>query len=52
MASGKFEEIPLEIHQQVIKTNLFGYMHGAYNAIKIFKNQKQFSQALETTLKP
>ncbi|UPZ15155.1 SDR family NAD(P)-dependent oxidoreductase [Flavobacterium humidisoli] len=39
MASGKFEEIPLEIHQQVIKTNLFGYMHGAYNAIKIFKNQ-------------
>jgi short-subunit dehydrogenase len=39
MASGKFEEIPLEIHQQVIKTNLFGYMHGAYNAIKIFKKQ-------------
>lgn len=39
MASGKFEEIPMEIHQQVIKTNLFGYMHGAYNAIKIFKNQ-------------
>jgi short-subunit dehydrogenase len=39
MASGKFEEIPLEIHQQVIKTNLFGYMHGAYNAIKIFKDQ-------------
>lgn len=41
MASGKFEEIPLEIHQQVIKTNLFGYMHGAYNAIKIFKKQNQ-----------
>jgi len=41
MASGKFEEIPLEIHEQVIKTNLFGYMHGAYNAIKIFKNQNQ-----------
>lgn len=39
MASGKFEEIPMEIHQQVIKTNLFGYMHGAYNAIKIFKMQ-------------
>lgn len=39
MASGKFEEIPMEIHQQVIKTNLFGYMHGAYNAIKVFKNQ-------------
>lgn len=41
MASGKFEEIPLEIHQQVIKTNLFGYMHGAYNAIKIFKEQNE-----------
>ncbi|RZJ89542.1 MAG: SDR family NAD(P)-dependent oxidoreductase [Chryseobacterium sp.] len=39
MASGKFEEIPLEVHQQVIKTNLFGYMHGAYNAIKAFKKQ-------------
>lgn len=41
MASGKFEEIPLEIHHQVIKTNLFGYLHGAYNAIKIFKNQNE-----------
>ncbi len=39
MASGKFEEIPMDIHEQVIKTNLFGYMHGAYNAIKVFKNQ-------------
>ena len=41
MASGKFEEIPMEIHEQVIKTNLFGYMHGAYNAIKIFKSQNE-----------
>lgn len=41
MASGKFEEIPLEIHHQIIKTNLFGYMHGAYNALKIFKNQNE-----------
>lgn len=41
MASGKFEEIPLEVHQQVIKTNLFGYMHGAYNSIKIFKKQNK-----------
>ncbi|MGU3374692.1 SDR family NAD(P)-dependent oxidoreductase [Chryseobacterium sp. M5A1_1a] len=40
MASGEFEEIPMEIHEQVIKTNLFGYMHGAYNAIKIFKKTK------------
>jgi len=41
MASGKFEEIPMEIHEQVIKTNLFGYMHGAYHSIKIFKNQNE-----------
>lgn len=41
MASGKFEEIPMEIHEQVIKTNLFGYMHGAYEAIKIFKQQNE-----------
>ena len=41
MASGKFEEIPMEIHEQVIKTNLFGYMHGAYEAIKVFKRQDE-----------
>lgn len=41
MASGKFEEIPMEIHEQVLKTNLFGYMHGAYNAIRIFKEQNK-----------
>jgi len=41
MASGKFEEIPMEIHEQVIKTNLFGYLHGAYNAIRIFKKQNE-----------
>lgn len=41
MASGKFEEIPMDIHEQVIKTNLFGYMHGAYEAIRIFKQQDE-----------
>ena len=41
MASGKFEEIPMEVHEQVVKTNLMGYMHGAYEAIKIFKRQDE-----------
>jgi len=41
MASGKFEEIPMYVHEQIIKTNLIGYMHGAYNAIKIFKRQNE-----------
>lgn len=41
MASGKFEEIPLEINEQVIKTNLMGYMLGAYYILPVFKEQKQ-----------
>lgn len=40
MASGKFEEIPMELNEQVIKTNLFGYMHGAYSVLPIFKKQE------------
>ncbi len=41
MASGKFEEIPVDVSHQVIKTNLFGYLHGAYAAIPVFKNQNE-----------
>lgn len=41
MSSGKFEEIPMEINEQVIKTNLFGYMHGAYSVLPIFKKQEE-----------
>jgi short-subunit dehydrogenase len=41
MASGKFEEIPIELNEQVIKTNLFGYMHGAYSVLPIFKKQQE-----------
>ncbi len=41
MASGKFEEIPMELNEQVIKTNLFGYMHGAYSVLPVFKRQKE-----------
>lgn len=41
MASGKFEEIPMELHEQVIKTNLFGYMHGAYSVLPLFKEQNE-----------
>ncbi|WP_312389279.1 SDR family NAD(P)-dependent oxidoreductase [Chryseobacterium sp.] len=40
MSSGKFEEIPMDINEQVIKTNLFGYMHGAYSVLPIFKKQE------------
>ncbi|WP_226064391.1 SDR family oxidoreductase [Kaistella polysaccharea] len=41
MASGKFEDIPIETTDQVVKTNLLGYMHGAYAALPIFKKQKE-----------
>lgn len=41
MASGKFEDIPMEISEQVIKTNLMGYMHGAYYVLPVFKSQNE-----------
>ncbi len=41
MASGKFEEIPMDINEQVIRTNLMGYMHGAYYVLPVFKEQNQ-----------
>lgn len=37
MTSGKFEEICMNINEQVIKTNLMGYMHGAYYVLPVFK---------------
>ncbi len=40
MASGKFEEIPIEVSHQVIKTNLFGYLNCAHSILPIFKQQQ------------
>ncbi len=39
MASGKFEEIPIEVSHQVVKTNLFGYLNCAHALLPIFKQQ-------------
>lgn len=39
MASGKFEEVPIEVAHQVVKTNLFGYLNGAHAVLPIFKQQ-------------
>lgn len=41
MASGKFEDIPMEVNEQVIQTNLMGYMHGAYYVLPVFKKQEE-----------
>lgn len=41
MASGKFEEIPSDTTEQVIKTNLLGYINSAHAVLPIFKKQKE-----------
>lgn len=39
LAAGGFEETPMEIHRQVILTNLLGYMNGAHAVLPYFKRQ-------------
>lgn len=40
-AVGKFDEVPLEIHENVIKTDLVAYLYGAYAVLPYFKEQKK-----------
>ncbi len=37
----RFEEAPLEEHEQVIRTNLLGTIYGSYEALKQFREQGQ-----------
>jgi short-subunit dehydrogenase len=39
LAAGELEQTPAEVQQEVIKTNLLGYMHGAYAVLPYFKEQ-------------
>nr|WP_314580228.1 SDR family oxidoreductase [uncultured Pseudomonas sp.] len=39
-AVGSFEDTPLEAHEQVIQTDLLGYLRGAYVALPYFKAQQ------------
>lgn len=39
LAAGAFEVMPMPLHEQVIKTNLLGYMNGAHAVLPIFKHQ-------------
>jgi short-subunit dehydrogenase len=39
LAAGEFEVTPMEVHAQVIRTNLLGYMNGAHAILPIFKKQ-------------
>jgi short-subunit dehydrogenase len=38
-AIGRFDQIPLSIHVQVIETNLLGALYGSYQAIQQFRKQ-------------
>jgi short-subunit dehydrogenase len=40
-ALGRFEEIPIADHVQVIETNLLGTMYGSYVALQQFRRQKE-----------
>ena len=39
LAAGPFDKTPMEVHHQVIQTNLLGYMNGAHAVLPIFKMQ-------------
>lgn len=39
LAAGKFDETPWETHEQVINTNLLGYMSGTHAVLPYFKEQ-------------
>lgn len=38
-AVGEFTQVPMDVHERVIKTNLLGYMYGAYAVMPYFKDQ-------------
>lgn len=40
LAAGEFTETPVAVHDQVIRTNLLGYIHGAYAVLPYFMAQK------------
>lgn len=41
LAFGKFEDIPVDVTDQIVKTNLLGYMHAAHAVLPVFKKQKK-----------
>lgn len=41
LSFGKFEETPIEVVDQIVNTNLLGYMHSAHAVLPIFKKQKK-----------
>jgi short-subunit dehydrogenase len=39
LAVGKFDEVPMRLHEALIRTNLLGYMNAAHLVLPIFKRQ-------------
>ena len=39
LAAGAFDEIPSEVNEDVVRTNLLGYIHGAHAVLPHFKQQ-------------
>ena len=39
LAAGSFDETPMEVIDQVLRTNLMGYIHGAHAVLPYFKKQ-------------
>ncbi len=39
LAGGAFDATPIEVHTQVVQTNLFGYMNGVHAILPVFKEQ-------------
>lgn len=40
LTAGDFDETPMAVHEQVIRTNLLGYMNGAHAVLPFFKEQE------------
>ncbi len=47
LAAGEFTDTPLEVHEQVIKVNLLGPLHGTYAILPYFK-QKNIGTIINT----
>jgi len=41
LAAGEFDHTPVEVHEQVIRTNLLGYIYGAHAVMPFFKAQQK-----------
>jgi short-subunit dehydrogenase len=41
LATGNFDTTPMAVHEQIIKTNLLGYMNGAHAVLPFFKAQQK-----------